>query len=180
MFAFVLASFLSTDTEAQVPNGGFEDWSDNYLFSEPPPYFTSNFQYFLETGQGNVTEVPGVNGSAARLETVDDGNEIIPGSMVLANIDNGNLTGGAPFASEPDSLTGYFRYSIPNGDTATITMFFTASGFPVNIVSIPIIGEELSFTYHAFDLPTFFATPDTVIAFIASSGANTPSNWWLA
>ena len=100
--------------------------------------------------------------------------------MVLANFNNGNLSGGTPFTSEPDSLTGYFRYSIPNGDTASIAMFFTADGFPVNIISIPITGEQLSFSYHAFDLPPFFATPDTVLVFISSSGANTPINsGWL-
>jgi len=174
-FVLLLTSLFSSKLDAQVPNGDFENWFNDFLFSEPLPYFTSNFQAYLLTGQGNVTEVTGVSNSAVRLETVTDGNENIPGTMFLANIQNGDVEGGYPFGSEPDSITGYFRYSIPSGDTAAIILFFTSGGFPVNILSIPIVGESPDFTYQAFDIPTFFATPDSVIVVIVSSAADPPT-----
>ena len=124
LLVLFLIAFFTSKLTAQVPNGGFENWYNNYLFSEPLPYFTSNFQAYLSMGEGNVTEVTGETNSAVRLETVDDGNELIPGTMILANVQNGNVEGGYPFSQEPDSITGNFRYSIPSGDTAAILLFF--------------------------------------------------------
>jgi Secretion system C-terminal sorting domain len=180
LFALFLTSLFFSKLNAQVPNGGFENWFDNYLYSEPLPYFTSNFQSFFMTGQGNVTEVAGVTDSALRLETITDGIDIVPGSLILAEIEDGDFSGGWPFSSEPDSLTGYFRHSIPDGDTASILLIFTSNLAPVNIMSFPIVGESLDFTYYAFELPEFFFAPDSLTAIISSSNANDPQlGGWL-
>ncbi len=175
LLVLFLTAFFSSKLTAQVPNGGFENWHVNYLFSEPLPYFTSNFQAYLALGEGNVLEVPGETNSAVRLETVTDGNEIIPGTIILANIQNGNVNGGYPFTSEPTSISGDFRYDISPADTAALLLFFTWDGFPVNILSIPITGALPNFTYQTFDIPTFLSPPDSVLVLVASSSGESPA-----
>lgn len=160
----------------EPPNPGFENWTSATLFSDPEPYNTFNFLAFLSAGSANITEVSGVTGSAARVETIESFlGDTIPGLMAIGDIFSGDFSGGAAFSSQPDSLTGFFRYDIMPGDTATIITVFKLNTFPVGFGFFQITGSQADFTLQAFDIPDIFFPVDTMM-FIVSSG-DYPGSW---
>ena len=172
----LLCSIFSSKLNAQIPNGGFENWNDAFLFNDLPPYLTTNFQSYPAINVPNVTQVAGVTGNAVRLETVTDGSEFIPGGLILAKIGGDfGISPGYPFSSEPDSITGYFRYDIQPGDTASIFLLFYNNGTPVNFGNASFVGQSTDFTYHSFEIPNFFFAPDSILVTIASSIDEPPS-----
>ena len=89
---------------AQVENGGFENWTDNPTFEHPdmsPATFTSsNNEVFLESGLTPCTEVSGTLGSAVRIETMEYDGDIVPGFGITGNTPSGEdliFSGGFPF-----------------------------------------------------------------------------------
>jgi type IX secretion system substrate protein len=167
LFFFLLTSVLYL--QAQVTNLGFENWSNNLLFSDPEGYNTSNLQSFF-AGTPNVTKVSGKSGSAVRLETVSNGIDTIVGMATNADLGIFGISGGIPYTGQPDSVSMYIRSDIKTGDTANLMFIFKKNGIPSfnpqNFLSIT--GTQNSFTQMTFPLSVPIQ-PDSVMIIITSS-----------
>lgn len=127
----VLLTWLSLTafTQNDIPNAGFENWSGG----EPASWNTLD-QNILGTDFDMVTEENSdtYSGNAAvRLETISEyiflyGDIVMPGLITLGELEvdiinqDGNVYGGTPYATNPQSLSGYYKYSPAENDSAAI------------------------------------------------------------
>ncbi|NNF01579.1 MAG: T9SS type A sorting domain-containing protein [Bacteroidia bacterium] len=175
LFTLLIACNISF---AQIPNAGFENWSLDTIYEEPDNYFTTNLGSYLISGSPNVFPVNGVNGLAARIETVAANSDTIPGAIY--NAPDLSLSGGMPYNGIPDSLVIDMRYDIPVGDTAVILLLFKIFGAPVGVNYIPVTGSQNSFLRHRIKLMPQFVGADSVLMGISSGDFENPlPGGWL-
>ncbi|MEN9511813.1 MAG: hypothetical protein RLZZ370_1632 [Bacteroidota bacterium] len=130
-FFSLCASWLSLAAlHAQVPNAGFESWSEYRSLN--PSVWTEN---------GGVERVQGQYGAALRL-THNAGD--VPSFAALADLGAGGIFGfplpGFAYASVPDSVGVLYRANLASGDTAQLLVVFTRLGNPVGVQTIRIGG----------------------------------------
>lgn len=174
IYTFLICLFFSINSShAQtIPNGGMENWLTYQLFETPPPYQTTNLQSYLLGGDYAVTQVTGVTGSAARLESVELDGEIIAGVLIQGDLDN--VTGGSPITTTPDSVRVSLRYDIPMGDTAFVALAFSNSGVLIGLAQHIIEGTQNTFEQVTFDVPPILGVPDAVQLIVSSSNFDNP------
>ncbi len=150
-------------------NGGFENWSDELIYRNPDPWFTSNMQLYMFGADNNVTRTEDAyHGSyAAHLETVSAGGDTILGLMTIS--DGYNLmSGGTPYSSTPDSMYCYAKFNIQPNDTAQLGVFFKKNGGNVGGAFLTFTGEQQN--YMRFSTPVNLTeTPDSMTVFASSS-----------
>jgi hypothetical protein len=150
----VLTTFA---VKAQIPNPGMENWTNTS--GSIPAQWSSN---------GKVSKVSGHNGSAVKLESDIQRQNI--GAVLYGHAQNNNLGGGFAYSSKPDSFVGYFMYDVKPGDTAYIVLILQKSSIPISMDKVPITGTQTSgFQRIAFKI-NYLApfTPDTIFLGITS------------
>ena len=117
-----------------LPNNDFENWEWDtfHLYQEPENWNTPN-PYTILLGKTSVTESDeAFSGShSAKLETLEllEGQIIVPGILTLADfsiniLDSSYSMGGGYFLQENVyKLTGRYKYSGVDGDSASILMY---------------------------------------------------------
>lgn len=106
----------------QIPNGGFEQWSTATGVNEPVGWTTLN-SLLVDLGVVSAEQgTPGYQGSSfLRLLPVDMGElGSLPGLAVAGDAITG--LGGFPWTSRSEMLQGYFRYTVPAEDQATVVV----------------------------------------------------------
>lgn len=164
---------------AQIPNGGFEDWSVHDGYSEPTGWLTYN-------------EVPTVGGSS-----VEAGMPGYPGSfhavITTRSASGGGLPiqgwlsagsspsqAGFPYAQRPAALTGQWQHNIQPGDTGQVLVTFSKwDGSATEMVgqgTLEIIGNIPD--WESFSVPITYLSseaPDTAyIQIVASINFDAP------
>lgn len=166
--AFLVASALGFSQT--IPNGGFEYWN-TASFQDPVNYpMTSNFEAYNRGLPANATRVTDAQHLtyAINLLTISNSTDTMFGYFV--NGDPGNMSGGIPMNQIPTALTGYYKCSVPAGDTAIFLLVFKAGGMPIGQIIYPFTGTQS--TYAQFTIPVSLpGNPDTVILGAASSNA---------
>lgn len=182
--------FSVNQLQAQtIPNGGFETWVNAPTYEipvvAPAPYFgCSNDESFSRPGFTpvlTVTEVPGVSGSAVRMENLPGpGGEAFKGFVSWGDTDQGSFSQGVPLPGG-QGLTGlslYLKYSIDPANPGFVGIIPTKNGVPVgpgngvfpNAYIFPISGDQLTFTLTTFTLsPALAMNPDSCVIFITSA-----------
>lgn len=175
LFLSLLILFASNAT-AQIPNSGYETWTNNVIGEDLDSLFTSNLRFWAEGLPANVQKVPGNSliGFAAKLETKTVNGEKIPGIVSNFNPINlgsfPNIPGGRAFNQTPDSIVLDLAYNVTPSDSAIIMVIFknSSSGFPPILTISRVGGIQNSFRRHAFKLNPLPYTPDTMQILIAS------------
>ncbi len=169
----LIAGAISAGVSAQnIFNGGFESWSLKTLYEEPAGWLTSNPQSFMMTGNGNVgKDSPAPSGNnAVKLETVSNGNDTLPGMLIIGNPGPGTINGGIPYSSQPDSMRFFVKYNIQANDTAHIYVFFKNNGSMIGIAAADFNGSQSSYQQITVPVNWFsILVPDTMAAVISSS-----------
>ena len=173
IFLFFLISSIQFMQAQDIPNGNMENWTDLELFDKVPPFETTNIFCFIVGAEYAVTRVDGVSGSAVRLEATQGIDAIIPGVIGLGELE-GDLGGGIPISSTPDSIRVSLRYMIPAGDEGLVAMIFSKDGTVNGVAQYSITGNQNSFEQVTFDVPPMLGVPDSVQFFAFSSNPDTP------
>ena len=166
----VLASFAQT-----VPNGGFENWYNNYYFDEPSFGNTSNLQSYFSILSGNVEKTTDAfaGNYAAKLSTVASATDTLPGIIIVGTPSGSGINGGIPINVRPDSLKCYAKFNIQPNDTASIIIGFRKFGFvdPIGFVQLVFTGVQNSYQAYKSEITWVDATtvPDTLFGYITSS-----------
>ncbi|MCD4794257.1 MAG: PCMD domain-containing protein [Bacteroidales bacterium] len=163
-------------SQSQIPNGNFENWSDEY---HAVGWNSINYGFPLNIHSAVRTTDSYQGSFAANLTTESTALGIVPGLITLGEIDIENLTitGGIPFTDVPAGLSCYFKYSPVAGDT----MYFAALLTKWNDVNqeTDTIGFTAFFTDQAYNNYTYVAVPfeyiswgipDTLNVVLISSG----------
>jgi hypothetical protein len=168
---FACMADLPAQTTA-IPNDGFEnavivdyDIPLNYEGMK-----NSNSVSLVKTGQATVSKTSDgfSNSYALKLETKIRNADTIYGYITNANPLSSANIGGSPYAEKPSGLTGFYKCSIPSGDTAVILLAFKYQGNFLGIATQKFSGNVSAYT--RFTLPVNLPmAPDTVIFRIGSS-----------
>jgi photosystem II stability/assembly factor-like uncharacterized protein len=140
-----------------VPNWSFENWDTTQQ--------TRLHQWNASEFYTRVTSYDGSN--AVELHSKLSG----PQALFHASAGNQNLSGGIPFTDRPDSIYGYFNYSIGTGDTALILVNLKHNGQTVVYQISKIFGNSAN-QFLRLSFPIHYASgtvPDSLILGIVSS-----------
>jgi len=166
----VVSSFAQT-----VPNGGFENWYNNYYFDEPNFGTTSNLQSYFSILSGNVEKTTDAfaGNYAAKLSTVASPTDTLPGIIIVGTPGGSGINGGIPINVRPDSLKCHAKFNIQPNDTASIIIGFRKFGFvdPIGFVQLVFTGVQNSYQAYKGEITWVDATtvPDTLFGYITSS-----------
>lgn len=154
-----------------IPNPGFENWTDAQLFDEPEGYSTTNPFTFFFSGGPHITRVDGrVRGTSALRMEVDESVVIgLPPLVYNVNLNN-PLAGGAPFAGRPDSMVGYFNYDLSPNDTFSLFAILKVQGIPLSFIELDLSGSSNGFERISLPTGPFIFPPDSV-AIVMGIGA---------
>jgi hypothetical protein len=183
-FAFSLSTLVFRNAaEAQIPNGGFENWNTDGGYEDPDGWITQNeissvFSVLLcEKG------TPGNPGASyMKLTTKSVG----PFGVMPASLTSGVQGGpgnpfGFPMSTRPDALTGFIKHMQPAADTSLITIAFTK--WNTITQERESIGAALGFftgaqtTWQPLNMPITYGsplTPDTAVIIMLSTTSPTP------
>jgi hypothetical protein len=179
IFLALIPAQIFTQT---IPNGSFEDWQLENTFEEPEGFFTTNMQSYFSAGQSNVTKSTESHSGnfAARLETIQVDEGIIPGGIFIGSPGENGITGGIPYSESPDSVKLWAKYTVIPNDTAIVLFFFKSEGFPVGFASMTLTGNQSNYSQYIIPVNWVVGfTPDTLtmILFCSSpEGTNGPGS----
>ena len=190
VFLFIISIIINNNVYNQyVPNGGFENWTVVDLFDNPDDWHTGNIDALfsgdsIEELTAIKTEDSYSGDYALELVSVitnPPDEDTIFGYAICEGQVNGEgdsliYVGGFPVSGNPESLCGYFKYSIVDQDTAYILCAFKKDGVVLLEEYVQIFGEQASYAKIVFDLhaDTLPVTIDTVVIAFACSDFNNP------
>lgn len=165
-----------TPAFAQIPNGGFEEWTTSGTIEDPTGWATMN----------SLTSVMGLDPSCAQgtggpegqyyaqLTTRDMSGTLLPGIMFTGS--SMMEAPGFPNTLRPASLSGQWKYTIQSGDTGTVVVGFTKwnnqtlTTDNIGNGAAMLLGGVNSWTN--FTIPVVYEsqeTPDTAVVIVMSS-----------
>lgn len=187
-FILSLAIFSVYSVNAQyLTNGGFESWSNQIIYQTPNNWFTFN-QFAIGATPTPVAKVSDAHSgsSAAKLSStvISFGGSVdtLPGLILYGDYDiTGGGNPGVPFTNRPDSIVGYYKSNLLNGDSAavfiTLTKFDNINSTQIGVGFINGFITQNTSTYKRFSFPidydpTVTFAPDTLLLGIGISNQN--------
>ena len=130
LLTLLLSALVISTLHAQVPNGGFENWTNVLgVFDDPDGYVSDNFEGI----PGSIsceksTDVHSGTYSAKLITKMTAGGAIQDGGIVSGSIDLATfaVTIGFPYTSRPSTFSGYYKH-LPAvvGDSSVLSVEFT-------------------------------------------------------
>lgn len=185
-YLLLIAFAFALNSNAQLLNGGFEDWTNNGSYSDPDHWFSLN--YVSSTFSVLICEegTPGNPGSkyVKLTSRTVGGLGVISGTLTSGSYDNGtgDYIMGFPFTQRPASLTGSWQYMPGAMDQGTAYVLLTKWNTTTQVQDLIAINSYAlpgsQTTWANFDLPlTYISTdfPDSASIYFSSSGASSGS-----
>lgn len=156
-----------------VPNGSFEEWQLQSTFEEPVGYFTTNTQSYFTTGEENVIKTTDSHSGnfAARLETIEAPDGIIPGGVFIGSPGPEFVAGGIPYTESPDSVKVWAKFNLVANDTAFIIFMFKSGGLPIGFAPVTFAGNQNNYSQYVFPVNWVVGLPPDTLAMIAFSSS---------
>ncbi len=143
-------SFASsvTNTPANIPNSGFEAWSDIQVEDADDWYSMNsllNYQQ-LVPARKTADAHSGTYGAELETMTVNYGADTLTGVLAKGFIDYWAPSNGTPYTWQPDTFRGYYKYAPVGNDTAYISVQFSANANVIDQHWITITGTVNAYT----------------------------------
>lgn len=174
------ALLTATMAAAQIPNGGFETWTNNVNYMEPANWWTTNAVTHLLAGTASC--VPGSPGAVGNhhiaITSMTAGTIVEVGRATCGN----ELTGypGFPYAARPATFEGQVQYAPQGGDAAMVHAALWGWNSQMTareVIAVATFNITSAIpAWQPFSIPfTYLSTnmPDTARVFIEAS-MNTP------
>ncbi|MFZ7114727.1 MAG: T9SS type A sorting domain-containing protein [Bacteroidota bacterium] len=180
---FLIACAFAVNSNAQILNSSFEDWTNNGLYSDPDHWYSLNY---LTAPNGTIICEEGTPGNPGSkyvklISRMVTGAGVISGTITSGDFDfsTSSYTQGFAYSQRPASLTGVWQYAPGTNDQGFAYVMLTkwnpgtmtADLIAINSTALPP-GNVTTWTN--FDLPLAYIsndTPDTVIISFSSSGS---------
>lgn len=185
----LLSSFIlaALGAAAQIPNAGFESWSNAGGYTEPADWGTLNAMtsaMSVYTAEKGMPGNPGASYLKLTSKTVT-GLGVVPGIAATGqlNATTMSVTGGFPFTDRPASLNGAWQYMAMSGsDQGVIAVFLskwnssTMKRDTVASAVNPLVGMVMNWANFSIQL-TYHKNiaPDSALIVLSSSGMS-PAN----
>lgn len=165
----VLVALVFTSAKAQIPNGGFEDWTSNGLWEDPTGWTTTNYDCY---GAGVPVACQKVDPGA-----VGDHCAHLTNEPLALNPAAGSISRSFPFTSRPTALTAQWFYSIQPGDSGNVSVIFTKWNSTTNSADHVggcdfVFGGQVPGSWQAMNIPLGYdlsIDPDTAYVLVTSS-----------
>lgn len=174
------ALFTASLASAQIPNGGFETWTNNVNYMEPANWWTTNAVTHLLAGTASC--VPGSPGAVGThhiaITSMTAGTIVEVGRATCGN----EITGypGFPYAARPATFEGQVQYAPQGGDAAMVHAALWGWNSQMTareVIAVATFNITSAIpSWQPFSIPfTYLSTniPDTARVFIEAS-MNTP------
>ena len=169
IYTTLLATVIATLTfgqNAQIVNGGFENWTDVQLFDSPNDWISSN----SDEWQGVETVLKSTEASDGNFSCEFTAKEVgsFPdttfGYVLHGSIGPSGPDGGIPYTDIFNEVTFDYQSDLPVGDTLyMLTIRFDALGMPIEQLLLPAAyGTNATWTSGSVTVP---ATPQTELFF---------------
>ena len=176
---------------AQIPNGGFENWTTIGTYQDPDNWITMNSST-SPAGVFSCEEgTPGAVGNAfvkvtSRQMVPGQPASTVPGILISGDAATG--IAGFPYTQRPAALNGSWQYGIQANDAGSILVLFskwnadTQTSDPVGTATMPITGSLTG--WHTFSVPITYVSaldPDSaaIVVFSSAGAAVDGSFVWL-
>lgn len=165
----------------QVPNSGFETWSNFGLYQDPSNWVSANLVSSFGGEEVAQKTTDAHTGSFAlelstAIVSIMGETDTIPGMAVLAASAMQEGNGGTPFAFRPDSLEGWFKLSSPDNENflilAILTRWDNVTNSQITVGATQFSSASESAAYQRFSAPFVYddnGTPDTLQIIVANS-----------
>ena len=171
-----LGAFSIAPAMAQIPNGGFENWTNMGSYEDPTGWITFN----------SITSLAGVSASCAKgspgavgsfyatVTTRSTAFGMMPGIISVGDVNTGNT--GFAYTSRPSVMTGQWQYGIQPTDSGFVAVVFTKwnsstqSSDAIGGGAVPVTGTVNG--WQAMNVPITFdqpGNPDSAFVIVASS-----------
>jgi len=152
---------------AQLPNGGFENWT-TVSYQDPVGWYTGNRHSVSRMGMAPVSRVTGHTGYGLRIETFVAGPDTSDPYITNSINDPLNGDGGVPFPEQPTRISGYYRCNLVGNDTALMVVIFKSGGAIISTDIFKFTGSVNTYTYFQYAL-SLGGIADTMIFAATSS-----------
>lgn len=145
---------MTINTNAQIPNSGFENWTTVGIYEDPTEWATTNSYStgsFYATTKSTDHYPATVGHYSVRIE---NNTALLPNYSGLGIIETGvigSLNPVFPITGHPTSLTGYYKYAPQNGDTMRIKIRLALNGTEVSSGELTSIASVSNWT--SFNIP---------------------------
>ena len=172
-----LIAFLPQLASAQIPNGGFENWTNQGGYLDPISWLTYN-DVVTPGGWPATTVEQGSPGVVGAYHAVITTVAVPLGPTIQGWISAGSSSGnsGFPYTQRPGMLTGQWQYGIQPNDTAQVQVTLSKWNSGTNSTESVAIGTLEATgslgTWQVFAVPFNYIsseTPDTAYIQIVSS-----------
>jgi len=186
LYILVVLIFATSSLNSQtIPNSGFENWTNMFIYQTPDSWTTLNF-LAATGGTAPVTKSEDAHSGlyAAKCETVIAQfdtlpAEVVPGFIILGDFDfltqSGNI--GFPFNARPDSMVFWMKSNLLGGDSAIAMLQLSKWNAATSTPDVIGVGQALytnsnSF-YHRYSVSVSYmdaTIPDSInIGFLSGS-----------
>jgi hypothetical protein len=151
-FVFIALFLITLKTNAQIPNAGFESWTNG----SPDGWLTPNVANLL-------TPITRISQSHSGNFALRGEPALLMGNIVGATISSGIGGTGFPINYRPESITGYYKFSPApsSGDRFSVLVLLTKGG----LSGTPIASNAIAFSqqtdvYTQFSIPFIYVLND--------------------
>jgi hypothetical protein len=188
-FMSVLFIFITNLCFSQIPNPGFETWTNMGTYENPASWGTMNNTTAPSTIFTATKASPGSPGSFyLKLTSKTIGGNVANGIAVSGVLDTilKKPRSGFPFSLRPQSLTGNWQHMIYGSSAGAVTAFLTKWNTSlmqrdtVAVANYSLSGMVMSWA--AFTINFNYQSgefPDTCVIFLRASGPNPTANDYL-
>jgi len=165
-----------------IPNGGFENWSNDTIGEDLDEWTTTNSTWFGTDCVTRSTDCVCGNYSV-KMETKLMGQDTIFGFVLHGDAGEEGPAGGIPYTDQVNTINGWYKYDIMPDDTAIILVQLKSGGDTLSEDLISITGTQDTWTEFMFSINAGLETPDTVFVGFVSSNAlediAVPGSWLM-
>ncbi|HTA82004.1 MAG TPA: T9SS type A sorting domain-containing protein [Bacteroidia bacterium] len=185
IFLILSVSKLIAQTDAATPNANFEHWTHT---SSGSGYDDANGWNDLNSSTSILGSITCYKDSTAadvksgkyavELVTMKVFTQDVPGALTTGTINTSNQTisGGIPYTSRPDSITGWYKYTSVSGDNADVEFYLFGSGGNSDTVAKAFFrspkSSVTSYTRISYPLTYVSSSPAVTALWILSSSTN--------
>lgn len=171
-FTFILTVLiaLTIETNAQIPNSGFENWTTVGSYENPTDWATMNASSagpFYSCTKSTDHYPAAVGNYSIRVENNTSLTQMTGGwGMAITNAFDYPFKPAFPIVGSPTSLCGYYKYNSLNNDSMFIRIVFFQNSIMLGYNTF-ISGITTS-SWTSFTLPITFASADSATLYFSA------------
>jgi hypothetical protein len=190
ILSIAAGTILSVSAFAQIPNGGFENWTSMGAYSNPDSWDQLNAMTSTMSVYTCTKGTPGSPGTSyIKLVSKNvTGMGVMPGIATtgMINMSTMNVTGGFASTQRPQSLTGSWQHMASGNDAGMVAIYLTKWDNAMMMRDTVAMAMQsltsMQMSWANFTIPLMYMSggmPDTAQIILSSSGMTPVANSYL-